>query len=328
MVANMQKPKAIIYDSSAIISSRFLLNDIGLINILKDNSVYLKVQFMTPQVVVDEVLNKLREEIQKTNLAYSKIITSTKRFLLLTEIDDEYFRNELISKNKKEIALKNLEILINEIGGVLPYPDVEHSAIVKRALERRRPFDTEGHKGYRDTIIWESILSLVRAELIDTDIIFVCQNPRDFNDKEKWKKGNTVLNTHLVDDLKELKYSAKRFRCYTSLNQFCENEIYPYLEDLKGLETSVSNKSFLKDLNKVLSTSLLEECDIAQEIEYEFDSIEYIYVEITEIKEILRSKKMPPNIALIQIACEISYRVDLYIFKMDYYGYLLATLNY
>jgi hypothetical protein len=41
---------------------------------------------------------------------------------------------------------------------------VSHDAVVERALERRQPFDTAGHNGYRDALLWETVLELLRDE--------------------------------------------------------------------------------------------------------------------------------------------------------------------
>lgn len=54
------------------------------------------------------------------------------------------------------------------------YPHVDHKHILKRDLERRKPFG-EKSKGYQDTLIWETILELLpRGE--PANVIFITAN--------------------------------------------------------------------------------------------------------------------------------------------------------
>ena len=66
---------------------------------------------------------------------------------------------------------------------VLPYPDVPHREVAARALARRRPFDALGHDGYRDALVWESVLALARR-LSRARLVLVSRNRKDFADAE------------------------------------------------------------------------------------------------------------------------------------------------
>lgn len=48
---------------------------------------------------------------------------------------------------------------------ILDYPDTQHEVLVSRAVTRIKPFDEEG-EGYRDAMIWETVLEL--ASEVDT----------------------------------------------------------------------------------------------------------------------------------------------------------------
>jgi hypothetical protein len=61
------------------------------------------------------------------------------------------------------------------VGTVLPTPDVPHAHLVRRAVDRRKPFKETG-AGYRDALIWESVCLL--AETVP--VIFVSDNAKDF----------------------------------------------------------------------------------------------------------------------------------------------------
>lgn len=61
------------------------------------------------------------------------------------------------------------------------YADISHADIVTRDLKRRRPFQQNG-KGYRDTLLWETIVRHYIAANALT--LFVTQNVRDFCDTD------------------------------------------------------------------------------------------------------------------------------------------------
>jgi hypothetical protein len=59
---------------------------------------------------------------------------------------------------------------------VPPLPRDGHLHIVERALSRAKPFDANGRDGYRDTLLWETILALAANE----DVIFVSRDVRAY----------------------------------------------------------------------------------------------------------------------------------------------------
>lgn len=65
-------------------------------------------------------------------------------------------RKDLASKVQELVADYETELRgrLNELGAVIiPIPSVSHQVVLTRALEKRRPFDTEGRDGYRDVLI-------------------------------------------------------------------------------------------------------------------------------------------------------------------------------
>lgn len=74
----------------------------------------------------------------------------------------------------------------------LPEPNVQHIELVDRATRHRRPFREKG-TGYRDALIWASVVELVRE---GHTVAFISNNSKDFADTE----GN--LHNDLKEDLK------------------------------------------------------------------------------------------------------------------------------
>lgn len=72
---------------------------------------------------------------------------------------------------------KHVTRALKHFGGlVVPSPTVDLREITKRSIERRKPF-TAGDKGFRDTLIWLSTLTLVGP---DSRVSFVTGNTSDF----------------------------------------------------------------------------------------------------------------------------------------------------
>jgi hypothetical protein len=65
---------------------------------------------------------------------------------------------------------------------ILPYPAVDHRTVVARALARRRPFDAKGRNGYRDALIWETVLELARG-LSEGRVLLCTRNSKDFGER-------------------------------------------------------------------------------------------------------------------------------------------------
>ena len=60
---------------------------------------------------------------------------------------------------------------------IIPVPSISHQVDLIRAMESRRPFDPEGRNGYRDVLIWRSLLEFI--ELHHEKIAFVAGNTKD-----------------------------------------------------------------------------------------------------------------------------------------------------
>ena len=77
---------------------------------------------------------------------------------------------------------------------MLPYGDVPQTAIVSRVLARKRPFH-KSDKGYRDALIWESILKICKQS---DPTFFVTDNHKDFCNESNKEQ----LHADLIADLK------------------------------------------------------------------------------------------------------------------------------
>lgn len=88
---------------------------------------------------------------------------------------------------------------LSDIGiEVLPIPSVDLEELVRRATSRRRPFNDAGN-GFRDNLIWHTVLELADANT--DEVVFVS------NDKAFWDDGN--LHPDLLEELTDRGLDAR-----------------------------------------------------------------------------------------------------------------------
>lgn len=92
------------------------------------------------------------------------------------------YRNELNNR------IKQLGI------GIIPYPNTGHKIMVARELGKKKPFK-DSTKGYRDALIWDSVMEHTQKYSSNCGIIFLTANSKDFADKDK-----KDLHTDLIAD--------------------------------------------------------------------------------------------------------------------------------
>jgi PIN domain len=187
----------------------------------------LGARISVPSVVVEEVCNSHRQFMESLMADVDKIRRKNDRarakLLRLPKLDIDREAAEY-----RETWLKDLKRLGAEI---LPYPDVPHETLVKRAMERKKPFKDSG-AGYRDTLIWLSVVALAKS--CADEICLVSANTRDFAEEGK-------LHPSLLADLTSVDVSETRVRYFPSLEEFNSNAILPTLTRLDGLIASFAH---------------------------------------------------------------------------------------
>jgi PIN domain len=105
---------------------------------------------------------------------------------------------------------------------MLAMPTVGHAELVERALLLRKPFREKG-TGYKDALIWHSILELLPN--IQLPLAFVAADG-DFRDGEH-------LSPDLKRDLEQLGLAGDAIRLYRSFSELITSEV----RDLRELQT-------------------------------------------------------------------------------------------
>lgn len=183
-----------------------------------------------PQIVLDELSNKYREElsgkIRKVNSLDKDISRLAKTKL----------RKELEESGVADLAAtyaQALRRIVKSGGGeLIPYPDVAHKEMAQRAMRRIRPFE-ENDKGYRDTLVWLSVLDLARA-----------RGPVQFISKDRVFCDGDALHPDLRSELTNLGLPQDTVTLHRSLASFVDRQIKPVLEKLDSVADELRSGLF------------------------------------------------------------------------------------
>jgi hypothetical protein len=238
-LAKERQLKFVVLDANVFISDYWLRSPSFLL--LRKFIGASKATLVVPKIVLEEVLNHQREEVEKLKSdvrtqvrVAGRLFREIKAMRWVVDIShavsaDPY--NEFLSAE-----LRGMKALSPE------YTAISHTNIVNRDLKRRKPFQLSG-KGYRDTLLWETIL----AQCVASDVltVFVTQNSRDFSAKEG------ILHTELLQDVNAVDGEVVLFR---DLPAFTDAYIVPYLTDRKDFALLVQH-------DKVRGLNLIDACE-------------------------------------------------------------------
>jgi len=101
---------------------------------------------------------------------------------------------------------------------IVEYDGIPQATVVERALKHKRPF-LENEKGYRDTLIWLSLIEHIRVNNIHDEVAFITENSNDF-----FELGvATAFHSDLVSDLEDVKNTP--VKPFASLPDFVNTAI-------------------------------------------------------------------------------------------------------
>lgn len=122
--------------------------------------------FHTPAVVIEEVVARRADDASaKRSAALQKLQEARRHGFSIphVEIDDIDYRAYLTHRLNEDLSISTL-----------PWPRTDHEHLAMKAANRTPPFDSKGG-GYRDALVWESVLDLLRD---GNEIIALVSNDR------------------------------------------------------------------------------------------------------------------------------------------------------
>jgi hypothetical protein len=195
----------------------------------------------------------------------------------------------------------------------LPWPAVGHQKVVERILAARHPVRDE--RGYRDLLVWESILAHIVSEKPDT-CVFVTSDS-DFLD-------GSSLHPDLVEDLRRLQLEP---RCIAveRLAALNEREFKPTLARLDQVAEQLQNGTYpgvnLDDYLKFALEEHFQEDDLAVCVDVDpriphsvhLSKLEHVAFDVIEVRQ------MSSAGLLVEVSAACTGEVHVSQFDEDYW---------
>jgi hypothetical protein len=193
---------------------------------------------IVPRIVVQETVNHYRERLMATlSSAGEKLrqlhhLLSSSPEIKLSEIKLPEIDFELaIDRYEEEIEKQLKRLHAKELN----YEDIGLATIVERALRRRKPFDAKGRAGFRDTLLWETVLQELQQN--PGQAVIITTNTNDFG-------VHGSLAQHLCDDLKTIGQGVDSVTVCAGLGKFVEEYVKPHLEKLNEIQQQINNGDY------------------------------------------------------------------------------------
>lgn len=260
--------------------------------------------------MLEEIGNKYAEE-------FKKVIKEASRLGLHFGTIFNYPETPENGKDARKVYTAHVRTILSQYDThYLDYPAIPHNELVQRALKRRKPFAE--HKGYRDALIWESVLELAKQD--EDDLVFISTNYKDFG----VNKSSEQLHPHLLEDLQNKGFPKGKVSYYQSLSAYFDKMIRPTLTTLEQLQSSIADDTyqhfslttFLERLGLDFQTNLEfspEEVGFPQEFESPHISA------VEEIKTIdnIDVRLLSTEQILISFSADVTCSFDVFIHKSD-----------
>jgi hypothetical protein len=217
----------VVLDATALISDYLMRK--AAFEIIWRHGTDLKIRLAVPEAAYEDAVFHLNKEYQDAHSSLQKSIRTIERASVdgidmdcIPEMDPEN------PQKYRRFLLAHIEMM-GEI--VRPSEEVLRR-VSERCHARRRPFSGEGDAGYKDALVWETVLDLLRTT--DERVLFVTADLH-FLDQSK-----TRLHKHLVADLEEAG-CTRRVRLFTSLSDLTNNRLLAKARRDRKLEQAYLN---------------------------------------------------------------------------------------
>ena len=205
----------VVLDANIVISEGF--GDSAHFRVLLSTASAIGHGIFIPALAIEEVVANFEKMLDGKAREVEKGLDTLSRHLdkpLASPLTDLDLGEEASLLRQRMVSASNYQ--------VLDYPAITHEELVGRAVKRRKPFDERG-SGYRDTLIWESVVQL--ADKVSDQVALVTSD-KDFCDKE----GN--LHPDLTDELAGRGQCGEKIVLFRSLSEFINTNVRPVLKEV------------------------------------------------------------------------------------------------
>jgi len=208
----------------------------------------------------------------------------------------------------------------------LPFPGgLDHHDVLTRLQAGRKPFrQTAKNKdiGYRDCLIWETVLGLAGGETKGSEdvwVAFVTSNTLDFAEKSD---DRAVLHSELATEAEDRKLKVVLFE---SVNQFISQVVKPSVPLSDVVSALLSTPDWGQRLRSWLSDRVIDKAyghELSDSMNWhgvEAETVgvsgvgELVDLEVTEVRELSVTE------VVAEVECELEVMIDFFVFKSDAY---------
>ena len=300
----------IVIDSNVIIEANYGRG--ADFHLLVDSLADLQHTLCVPKIVIEEVVAHFERTLDSK---FQKAVNGINELSGLLGRSLPSSIDALDKANESQSLRHALETRFQDTDcRILDYPDVEHEDLAKRATTRRKPFKSSG-EGYRDSLIWETTLSL--ATDVSSQVALLSKNTNDFEGTEG------KLHQQLLEDMTDRELSEGKIILVPSLFQFVNDHVTPALQKIEEFQTEIS--PLIAETRNVERLSLAiqnayQGAEWNQEdlgLTWEYETLYLSMVEDVSNVTIIETRKLQEGKYLMVIEADLDCVFDAFISKSD-----------
>lgn len=280
-----------------------------------------ELQIVIPEVVLIELKNKFKyylkkhiSDLNKSKIPFQRLVDFEIKTPSETHLDSlfEKYCQHLDSR------LRKLQVEIIRV------PNTTHSIILDRIYTCKKPFKKPdlrkdkinfGDQGYKDYLIWESILKHLISKK-DNIVFFISNDNAFFNSNE------SDLHEDLYKDLDSLKISRNNIHHFSNLNSFYGYYIETYHKELIAIikEEPFDLEKIFKDKEDLIIESISQEAEsyLSQKVS---DDIQVLMICQVDLINHFYSNTIKSDLLNMYFQAIIWINADCIVFKGDIYAY-------
>jgi hypothetical protein len=137
-----------------------------------------QVRVVVSEVTLSESARQFEEALAKETAGLARAASKVERQYGLSVPDLQHLEPDAAGAAESYLDRVRRDLEDNNVE-ILPIRATPHERLIERDLGRRRPFDGNG-RGYRDALIWESLLEELEMSWSPLEVVIVTGNTNDF----------------------------------------------------------------------------------------------------------------------------------------------------
>ena len=163
-----------------------------------------------PEVVLEEVVRHFKSNYKDTLVSIQK--ATRLAAIIGIKLDELPSVDEAVDQYRSKLQARMDDIPAR----IINIPEIDARSLVHRDLNERKPFDSTG-RGFRDSLIWESVLAELEAH---SEEIALISNDKDFSSPHKEDLDTVFIHPDLQEDLQIRGIPSARIALFPSIHTF------------------------------------------------------------------------------------------------------------